>query len=179
MADDPNNRMPWTHRLAACRAATAALLSLAASVHHPTWHLILLCAITAGNGCAAVSQSFVFLETRHGGAPLLVFSSTGRWRGVGKNVCRWHWLSKSSSQPAEDCSFRHGISCWSNIMNAAGKNQRVYIFSLCFKIHKGPESTIDMTFWVSNFSVEVCLYREEKFFLPFFVKALQELSKLY
>lgn len=59
------------------------------------------------------------------------------------------------------------------------KNHRVYVLSLCFQIHKGPESTIDMTFWVSNFSVEVCLYREEKKLLPFFVKALQELSKLY
>lgn len=171
--------MPWTHRLAARRVAVAALLSVAVSVRHPTWHLILLWDIALGNGFAAVPPSSVFSETRCSVAILLMFYSTGHWRGVGRNICQWHWLSKSSSQPAENCSFKHDISCWSNIMNAGGKNQRVYILSLCFKVHKGLGSTIDMTFWVSSFSVEVCLNGEEKEQNTFFVKALQELSKLY
>lgn len=56
----------------------AALLSVAVSVHHPTWHLILLYAVALGNGSAAVSSRFVFLRRDI----VLLFCSCSLLQGV-------------------------------------------------------------------------------------------------
>ena len=177
MADNPKNRMPWTHRLAARRAAVAALLSAAVSVRHPTWHLTLQCAIALGNGSAAVSPSFVFSEMQCSVAILLMFSSTGHWRAVGRNMCQLTFKILFSA--CRKLFVPTWYLLWSNIVNAGGKNQRVYVLSLCPEVHRGPEHTTDMTFWVNNFSVKVRLNGKEKKIFLFFLKALQELLKLY
>lgn len=47
--------------------------------------------------------------------------------------------------------------------------EKLYIPSHCFNVRKVPESTIHMTFWVSNFSVGTCLKEEGKtwFSIPY------------
>lgn len=46
-----------------------------------------------------------------------------------------------NAQPAEISSFKHDVSCWASIMSAGGKNYRLYLLSLLFKVCKGPENT--------------------------------------
>lgn len=85
-------------------------------------------------------QPKLLFSLMHGGvAFLLPFPSTRFW---GELVAMFaNGIDFQNAQPAEISSFKHDVSCWASIMSAGGKNYRLYLLSLLFKVCKGLENT--------------------------------------
>lgn len=150
----PKNQNAARTRACCSQRDTAALLSAAGlgttrrRCHHP------------GRLSLSFSPNFCFLWC----TVMLLFCSHSLLQGAGGELVAMFasGIDFQNAQPAEICSFRHGVSWWASIMSAGGKNHGVYLLSLLFKVHEGPENTTNTAFWVSNFFVKVCLNSEEK-----------------